>query len=638
MDSKVLIFLIVSLNIITGYNNNLNIPSKVFDDLKSICLGNWTERSRFRLLSAVTQLYRGNRSLHLSKTYCQTLTNKQVNFPNTLTSYITSHKKHIFLFVGLSDMITGNGTKFEIEFNRKILTEMKSRFLLVVWLRENQSTNYTVDYQYDVVIRAVGQPEISRSTGLMKRGVITSKQIIFDDQWLNTSILNTSFITEVMPRAAKTPNKNPGVRIDETYIIFCANQMDDIRINSYLLKNCYPRESYLQTNKIYCECGPGDRESVDLVIAIFWLIFAVLLIIPFLVDSINTNIEQDLLIFSACNYKNALFQYKITIRLGRVTKRFNRKNSFIDIQFFNSEKESLGKELMTKLLRHLELFSTTGPEVRIPAKLLKSRNVNDIVIQMFRLTKIPDIDKIFCGHNGARTSGVYLFGLSVETVKHYGSEEPIETQYIVQKYIFRDKRFINTVKKENLKEEELNNETNISTALITTAELSYYQEVWLMFVAYTIFGFTAFTIQFNVNAYDFVNYCLAIIATFTIAGSIGYVLLFVLRYLNRCDQIQVILMNSTNSYWCLKIFYYLVTAILAFALQRALFVQGQNIDIIETFYWLSATFFCCSIFTSICIVSYELQKMLAPEDEESMKDESSASISNSFEQSNKLIK
>lgn len=615
----------------------MTLTEVVINALKDVCLGQWTEKSHFRRLSIATFFHR--KSLHLSKTYCQTLTDEAiVDFPDSLATFMTGHRKYIFLYIGLSNDISGNVTKFEVNFNRKLTKEMKSRFLYVVWLRESRPTNYAIRYQYNVITRVVGQPESIRSTDSMKGKDLNSKQVLFDDDWLDTNILNTTLVTEVVPRISKIPDHSPETRINESYIIFCARLTNDSQPEVYSIKNCYPREAYLQENKIYCECGPGDREFVGIVVAIFWLIFAVLLIIPLLIEAINTNIEHDLFIFSACNHKNALFQYKITLRLGRVTKRFNMKKSFIDIQFFNSDKESLGKVVIVDLIlvsQSIVTPLTTGPEVRIPANLLKSRNVNDVVIQMYRLTKIPDIDKIYCGHNSTRVSGVYIYGLSVETLKHYGSEEPIDTQYIVQRYIFSEKRFINTLKKENLKEEEMSSETNLSPALITTAELTYYQVVWLMFIIYTIFGFTSFLIQFNLNAYDFVNYCLAIIGTFTIAGSVGYFLLFALRYLNRCDQIQVILMNSTNKYWCMKLLYYFVTAIVALSMQRTLFTQGPNIDLIETFYWLSATFFCCAIFTSLCIISYELQKLLAPEEEESLREEMSASFSNSIGQSDK---
>ena len=269
--------------------------------------------------------------------------------------------------------------------------------------------------------------------------------------------------------------------------------------------------------------------------------------------------------------------------------------------------------------------------------------MNEICINLFRLTKMPEIDKISCRHSGSDKDGVYLFGLRVETMKHYGSDDPIDRQYIVQKYILRENRFLNTINKCNLNEEQFSEMVRIPHNVITRTELTYYQIIWILFVVFTLFAYISLMIQTNLDAYNWSTFLITILTTLAIGGFIGGAFIFLLKYLNKSIEIQTVLMNSTQTYNCLKFLLYLMTFLVLILLQRSIVINGTAIDPFQALYWLSATLFVSSVFASLWLLSNELQKMSAQELQQSLKEQSnsetqekSVSLSNTLSRSESI--
>ena len=338
MSSKALIIvcIFVCLNSIAGIQRS--------EVIRSICRGNWTQTYNFRTVVAIMPNDNNdNRFFHLTRDKCQNITEpKELKFPDKMTSYLSMKRKYLFLYITINQMISKNHSNFKINFNQNWINDMKSKFLLVVWLKETSNENFknlipSYKYGYEIKTINIGnQPVIKKITNF-NNSDLNSKQILLDEQWLDTSTSSLKFEIQIMATNLSPNIINENITINDSYIVFCAQSLNKSDM-LYSMSKCSPK---LRNEYLICKCIPEDQEYVSFTIALLWLVFALFLVIQLLKDAFKSRNDNNLYVFSNCNYRNTLFHYKITLRLGKVTKNFNLRNSVIDIQFYSSEKESL---------------------------------------------------------------------------------------------------------------------------------------------------------------------------------------------------------------------------------------------------------------------------------------------------------
>lgn len=249
------------------------------------------------------------------------------------------------------------------------------------------------------------------------------------------------------------------------------------------------------------------------------------------------------------------------------------------------------------------MISYSAPEFRFRAKVLENRILTDIRLIMWRLTPMPDLSYIQCGHSGRDNQNIILTGVYSQCT--FGDKvEDKPKGYKIRKNIKRYKRLFHL--RQYKDDEEVIDAEDILLRRIDSSQirLSFLELVWILFVNISIISFVSSKTQFkSIN-----NLWLKMIVSILISTLIAIVfnLLFVKLYkyllLQELKQQSKMDLKYEKIYFVVIKAYNIISIALAMVLCIYVMIWGFNWTDIQTYQWFCITFCSSALFSFLWII------------------------------------
>jgi hypothetical protein len=205
--------------------------------LRDVCEGEWNKFDKLAKVTLNRQTFSNQHILiigfHLKK-FCKKFFGIEKRVSKKLTTYLADDNKFMYMFITITDSIKSQSPKFNISFkkNDKILLEVNSKFLFVIWLNETLKIESNSKY-YNKISYKISNKFSSDNTKDFHELTEKSDQILFKNNLFVSQNEDMNIFISIDGKDSSSEFINNLFTIENSYVIVApkelANNFSDIQ-------------------------------------------------------------------------------------------------------------------------------------------------------------------------------------------------------------------------------------------------------------------------------------------------------------------------------------------------------------------------------------------------------------------------